>query len=400
MKLPPLRAVIPSVLMLFALVLGAGSARADGTVSISGHVYGGAGTNTPLGDVCVTAEGIDGNEVDPIDVRASSDSSGSYTLSGLPARSGGYHVQFAQCTWGSYISQWYGGDYRHSTASAVPATVAASATAIDAHLVTGGSISGTITGATGQPLANVCAQAYLAGAGTPGDVLNVPEETDDATGAYSVAGLPTGSYTIVFSDCGRGDDVSQTVGPVSVTAGQNTTGVNVALATGATISGHVYAGDGAANPLAGSCVAATAVGDHPFAFEDAGGATVGPDGSYAIGPLVPGQQYIVQFNSCADGPTYPQSTAALKNPYAPLYYGGAESPTQAQVLIPTVAAPSTGIDAHLPLGPAVTTITGGPRNGGVTSQHSNRFSFISNLGGDSFECSLDGASFRTCASPI
>lgn len=86
-------------------------------------------------------------------------------------------------------------------------------------LLEAGAVSGTVTDESQQPLAGVSVTAIKDG----------EELTSTATladGSYTLAGLATGTYRIEFSLSGY-EDVS--VGDISVTAGQETAGVDAVL---------------------------------------------------------------------------------------------------------------------------------------------------------------------------
>ena len=66
----------------------------------------------------------------------------------------------------------------------------------------------------------------------------------DSTGHYSLPGVPTGTYTVTFSDCTGGQHLQQyfngqsdpaATTAVAVTAGSSTTGINATLASGGAI---------------------------------------------------------------------------------------------------------------------------------------------------------------------
>ena len=124
-------------------------------------------------------------------------------------------------------------------------------TGIDAALVKEGSISGTVTGlATGKPVAEVCVDATSAdgayGEGYLGGTVTA------ADGTYTITGLAADSYDVRFSPCGAASRryfrstargvTSASATPVSVPAGENTTGIDATLKRGTTTySGTVTA---------------------------------------------------------------------------------------------------------------------------------------------------------------
>jgi hypothetical protein len=382
------------------VVLSTGGAKtgidaelAAGT-SIGGHAYLGSGAGTPLADQCVyiSSRSATGADDDEYYYSGETASSGAYTISHVAPIADGYTVEFTDCNYPvKYVSQYYGGDYDPSTASAVTPTVALPAQAIDAHLETGGTITGTVTDSKGSAIGSgVCVEAYLTG----DDYVYYDEYSDalNSGGSYTVGGLPTGSYEVTFYDCGGSrNDVSQTLpSPVSVTVGEPTEGVDASMQPATKISGHVYGGAGTKTPLDDICVdVLSSDGDYIGGF-DSGYVYTGADGSYTVEHLDPSGSYVVEFNTCS----YNGS-----NDYATQYYDGVSELSQADVLTPTLAAPSTGIDAHLPSGAPVTTITGGPAANAATSQTDVRFSFTADVAGATFMCALDGGAYSPCTSP-
>ena len=120
--------------------------------SISGHVYGGAGTGTPLGGICVLATRSATDQSFTEEVYTAAD--GSYTFDHI-VPSDSYTVQFDNplpgigCTVSGvgvdYAGQFYNGVDNAAQAAPVTATVALPAVGIDAHLSGGGPVT-TITG--------------------------------------------------------------------------------------------------------------------------------------------------------------------------------------------------------------------------------------------------------------
>src|SRR6185437_9198413 len=75
---------------------------------------------------------------------------------------------------------------------------------LNAAMTPGGTISGTVTSTSGQPLSHVCAQAIPAG-----DVaLDGTDAIGDdgffgasVKGSYSISNLPAGQFQVAFSAC-------------------------------------------------------------------------------------------------------------------------------------------------------------------------------------------------------
>lgn len=381
------------------VVLSTGGAKtgvdaqlAAGT-SIGGHIYDGAGTDTSLGEQCVYVNsrfpsGANGYYYS---YYAETGSSGSYEVGHVAPVDGGYTVEFADCAHpATHVRQYFGGSYDQRTASPVAPTTASPAQGVDAHLETGGTITGRITDSKGVAIGSgVCAMAALAGI----QDAYYSEYTSELTpsGEYTISGLPTGSYDLYFYDCGSRNDVSLKLSNAAkVTVGAPTKGIDTVMRPATSISGHVYGGNGTGTPLGGICIQAYNAEGGSIGLYNTGSTQTGTDGSYALEHLDPAGSYVVEFNVCSYGEG---------KGYAMQFYDGVSELSRADVLDPTLAAPSTGIDAHLPSGPPVTTITGGPAPSAVTSTRDTRFSFTSNVAGATFECAFDGEFYSSCSSP-
>ncbi len=352
-------------------------AQLPAATSISGFVYGGSGTSTPLDGACVDIYGS-------ADYTGSTSSTGAYTIKHIaPGKS--YTVYFSQCSSGAqYISTYYGGDYDPSTAESLSPTVADPATGIDANLPIGGSISGTVKDSQGNPISSgVCEEASLTSGS--GDYYQEGGSLS-SSGGYTIDGLPTGTHYIDFYDCGGSrNDLPDNVSDISVTQPNATTGIDATMRPATSISGTVYGGSGADTPLANVCVYAD---DSKGDFEEE--SETGQNGEYAIDYLAPGSSYVVEFDPTCVG-SNPQ--------YETQYYDGVSTLSQAALLTPTLASPSTGINADLPSGAPVTTITGGPAANAETNESTASFAFTANVTGASFQCSLDGGALASCSSP-
>jgi hypothetical protein len=201
---------------------------------------------------------------------------GRYSIDELPADE--YVVAF----WGKplgYVPQYYNG--RRSWWEADPVSVATEAvTGIDAEMVAGGAIEGTVTRAPGgDPVeeAEVCAwdetAEVFAGCAFPG-----------SDGKYALRGLPAGEYTVEFwpyeSDLlgqfYNGKNKASEADPVSVTPPTTQSGIDAELQLGGTIEGTVRAAS-SGTPVQWVEVCAWGV-----LSESLGCAFSGADGNYAI----------------------------------------------------------------------------------------------------------------------
>jgi hypothetical protein len=254
------------------------AASTDG--SISGVVSDSITTN-PVAAICVRAAGGSGSAA------THSNAEGEYTLADLSP--GTYTVKFSGCrTTLGYVTQYY--DDQATSAEANPVTVDAggNTAGIDASMVLGGGISGSVTDESTppDPLSDICVAATASGS-------TAVSTTTNASGDYSYAGLTPGSYEVKFTDCHHHVYVPTSyASAVTVTAGVTTTGIDVAMSLPGSISGTVTDAD-TSNPLAGICVSAEDWNTGKVLSTDISGS----DGTYSLPGLV-GGTYAVQFSGC------------------------------------------------------------------------------------------------------
>ncbi|MGH3732944.1 MAG: carboxypeptidase regulatory-like domain-containing protein, partial [Acidimicrobiales bacterium] len=235
------------------------------STSISGTVTAAVG-GTDLAGICAEAF-LNGTD---IAASATTVSNGSFTISGLAP--GSYGVYFAPgCGGGDFATQWYDGapsGTQSAPGDLVAVTVASPATGINAALLAGTSISGTVTAAAGgSDLADVCVNAFPVG-GTSSAGASATSATD---GTYSVEGLLPGGYDVEFEagTCGEGGNfaaqwynsaASGAPSPASAltvsTVSSSVTSVNATMAVGASIAGTVT-GAVSGSDIANACVSAT-----------------------------------------------------------------------------------------------------------------------------------------------
>ena len=165
--------------------------------------------------------------------------------------SGGYKVLFFPPQSVNYQYQWYNDKGHFNPADTVNAVVDSTGN-INAHLSTGGRISGRVTDEGGAGLNGVAILAFA-----QNSFLAYWGATSNANGDYQINGLPTGSYGVWCDLAADGyprkyynnlyyADAST---PVSVSAGAQTTGIDVVMEKGGYISGKVT--DGGGNPISG-----------------------------------------------------------------------------------------------------------------------------------------------------
>jgi hypothetical protein len=169
-------------------------------------------------------------------------SDGTYQVGGgFPT--GTYTVKFyagANCPSnpGNYDFQYYGNQPTVTTTQPVSVTNGVTTTGIDAAMVTGGSIAGTVrAAASGTGLQTICVNSI--GSGVPGNSYS----TTDINGNFTIDALNTGTYAILFGSysgftCGSASYQYQwynqklgqgTATPVSVMVGQTTSGIDASL---------------------------------------------------------------------------------------------------------------------------------------------------------------------------
>ena len=228
---------------VIALTHGQAVKNADTTLtkgaSISGKISGPAG-------VSISAVSVEVHNVDnfrSLPMTAQVDPDGSYMLTGLQA--GNYKIRYYGYDSGA-VEQWHENATSMASATAVALAPGQDLKGIDASLVKGASISGTIHAPAGVRL-----EALHVNAVSAADP-NVFSAFVNSDGTYKLKGLPAGTYKLSFSgfDSGAFDEWYEDAQseadatPVTVTPGQDRTGINATLAKGASISGKVTLPEG------------------------------------------------------------------------------------------------------------------------------------------------------------
>ena len=304
---------VAAVAALGLMAVGTGPAAAVPVAggSISGKVTSATAPGVGLTGVCVAAAGAT-----TVYETTATGAGGTYTITGLPT--GTYSVQFstahgcASPTDANYATQWYEGASVPNSTKAVKVHVVTgnATTTIDAAMLVGGSISGTVTDATTTAdLATVCVTATPRAPGGGGFTKPLTwTATTEGNGTYTIGHLsPALTYNVVFTYCGgtgtgfvpqwfndtaSGAPYSTGATAVSVIATEGTE-VNAALAPGGSISGKVTTSP-ADTPLSGICVQAQSAVTHPSTLWISMTATTGTTGDYTIRNL-PAGEYGVQF---------------------------------------------------------------------------------------------------------
>ena len=305
----------------------------SGTVTLDGEL--------PV-DVCVGV--YDDSSGMPMGSTCDFGTGGSYQIGDLP--SGTYRVNFSS-TDPYVMAQWYGEQSRYGAPGVVTVSAPSLVTGIDADLVTGGFITGTITDGAGQPVGDACAIVWPAVRGNQdvgyGDCLG-----DGDT--YNVL-MPPGDYKVRFdSDTLRDewydDTYDESAAQVVSLAKRATETASATLAPGGAIAGTVTDADGT-TPLEGVCVSLYLPSDVDLWVEHA---CTDSDGAYRFNGLAP-RPYLVEF----DGP----------GDYIDQWATGRDSSESAD-LVPVSEGQTTPLDAHLARGNVVEGTVSGEGSGALT----------------------------------
>jgi hypothetical protein len=166
---------------------------------------------------------------------------GKYKVVGLPA--GEYTVSFTPDSGENFVSQYWNDTIFSNSAQAVKVKLGEPTPNIDATLAVGGQITGVVTDAsTHKAVSGIEVDAY----GPNGSEEGARAYTyTNANGEYTLSGLPSGSYTIEYSDIlaeailgepsvyltqfYNGKTTATAANPVAVSQKGVTTGIDVAL---------------------------------------------------------------------------------------------------------------------------------------------------------------------------
>ena len=312
------------------VVAGETKTGIDAEMAEGGEITGkvtDAGTEAPIeyAEVCAyrAAGGV-------FEGCVSTDSSGEYTIGGLPT--GSYKVRFSPPYGGNYLSQYYNGKASFGEADAIAVSAGEARTGIDAELEEGGEIDGEVTDAeTGEPIKYVDVCVRNAGSG---EYMGCAYT--NSSGEYAKAGLPTGSYIVSFEPL-EGNYLTQyydekssygSADPASVTAGA-ATDIDAELQPGAEITGNVT-DEVTSEPIMGASVCARVAGGESTRCVSTNSA-----GDYTVSGLPTGE-YLVWFSSGYGGLNYIGE-----------YYNDVSASSEATPVHTEPGAPAEGIDAAL-----------------------------------------------------
>jgi hypothetical protein len=293
---------------------------------------------------------------------ATTDASGTYDIGGL--RAGAYRVRFTDDS-GAYLSQWYDGKPDRASATDVPVSAGAVTSGIDAALVTGGHITGTVADKSHAGLADINVTAYQADGSGGWDYVN--DVTTARDGTYDIGGLRTAGYRVAFTDW-TGTFIDQwyhgkpdigSAADVPVTAGATTGGIDATLLTAGHITGTVRGPDGAGlGDISVTANRADGVGGWDYVRD----VYTRGDGSYDLGGLSSGA-YRLEFDDWSGA-------------FASQCYDGKPDLDSATDVTVTAGATTGGIDVTLSNAGHITgTVTdsggGALRDIGITAYRAN-----------------------------
>ncbi|HEY3383909.1 MAG TPA: carboxypeptidase regulatory-like domain-containing protein [Vicinamibacterales bacterium] len=325
-----------------AVTAGATTGGINFVLSRGGFIGGtvtAAATGASIYGVAVGVYNASGTAVATV----ATDTNGLFTTAPTGLLPGAYYVK-TQATV-LYLNQVYSGvicgtSCPSSWLDATPVTVTAGTTTsgIDFALGRGGSISGTVRTSGGTPLPGV-GVVFFNSSGS-----NLGRATTNASGAYTTnVPLPAGIYYLrtvnafgsvdqLYSGVPCADSSCSATGgtPVTVAAGQPTTGVDFSLSAGGGISGTVTRGG---LPVAGASVAAY-WGNGSTAYT----ATTDASGAYVIPWSLAAGSYYVRASVAG---SLPQVYPSLNCPTTTCYV------TMGTLVPVAVGATTTGIDFAL-----------------------------------------------------
>ena len=241
-----------------------------------------------------------------------------------------------------------------------------------------GAITGRVVAAdTGRALRH--ARVVAGGGGRP------RAASTDEQGRYRITGIPAGTYTVTAAKSGFVDGAfgqrrsSGTGTPVELTDGQQAGNIDIKLARGGVVTGHVLDEEG--EPLARAVVT---VLRQQYVRGQKQLTTAGADqtddrGQYRVFGLPPGDYFVsataggieqVVRQAAAD---FGGAQQAETSGYAPTYYAGVTSASDATKVKLAAAQEVTGIDFQIQVVPFATVkgvVVGGPATVVLVSEES------------------------------
>jgi hypothetical protein len=314
-----------------AVTSGATTTGINATMAAGATISG--AVTVPSGaasDVCVNAFGDAGGGHASV-TSGNPVTSGTYSITGLAP--GSYIVQFSGCSPSVNLVRQYWQNTTNFDAATPVIVSSGTTTGINATMVTGGGISGTVTvpSGAGFSASDVCVSAF---SGNTGAFSSVTDGAPVTTGTFSMTGLPAGSYTVQFNACSPSVNlVTQywqhtvhysSATPVVVTAGTTASGINASMAAGGLITGKVSVPTGSASDV---CV--TALDNDISAYANVATSDPVTLGTYVLNGL-PAGAYTVEFRACSPSvnlvPQYWQDTPDFQQATPVTVTAGATAP--------------------------------------------------------------------------
>lgn len=322
--------------------------------SMSGNVKGPGNVNLAGATVSWSRNGCDCGD------GTETDANGNWSVSGLTP--GNYTIRFYGPEGSSYISEYYNDSLTLAGATQVVVTSGGSVTGRNAVLETGGAITGTVRNSGSNPIGGIEVSAINTSTG------EYYYGYTGETGTYTVPGLPTGSYKLLFTDYDTGyaseywdnQPSFASATPISVTAGATMSGKDAVLVLGGTISGVVTdAKTGVGIPFAavavyaagavaadGSSLVTTGYANNHGVYSVSGiplgsyrlGFTDQPDGTADDGTLLPSSPHVSEWSG--NSYTFAAASNVVVSTENQLISGqnaALENPTFADVPDPTSA---------------------------------------------------------------
>lgn len=218
---------------------------------------------------------------------------GQYTIE--PLLPGTFKIMFSSV---GYAPNYFADVISENQAQTVTVTGTATTSGIDAHLEPLQTIAGTITDSvSGLPVSNVLVHGGPA-LSNFGELMDSVQSLTDGAGNYLLQGLDAGSYYVWIENTpGYFNEVYPNVlgccflsggmQALALTAGQQITGINMAIAHGAYASGHIYDADTGAAPLVSTSIVVYDANGHSV-----GGAWTDPAGAFTTDAVPTGLYYI------------------------------------------------------------------------------------------------------------
>jgi hypothetical protein len=294
---------LPGTIAVAAASTGAPASGSTGT--ISGTVSN--SSKTGLSGICVFAE--EGSPYNEASTPAITGAGGTYTLTAL--QPGSYYIEFTTfdpmdgsgCgTAGDYVNQWYSGDAEPGSATTETVAAGSAISGVNAQMVEGGQIAGTVTNGSGTGLTGVCISA----SSSDGNFYFDSFAVTGAGGTYSLADLGADTYTVSFdTDCGNTGNYAPTTydngAVITIAAGSDLQNINGVMGVGAIVTGTVT--NASDSPVAGICASAT----NPTT--GAGNTSItAANGSYSIESLASGSYTVESRAGAAARRPMPPST--------------------------------------------------------------------------------------------